>query len=407
MESLSSDGGVRKRILGEGSGEKCSANARVTLRYRLSLSETDPPFDTSDTRKDAVLSFRLGKGKVIRGLEVLVLSMVEGEKASGILSADYAYGTAGLPRFNVPPGAAIYAEVEVVSVELAEKKKSIAEMTPREQFQEASLCKERGNNFFKEAKVEKAVAEYQRCLRYIEQAYYKASSHDTDVVENVGQSAAKKIGTEAVSSENDAERESDAQDSAEENNKGQGGLHGDQLQSKRQENGVNAEDSVIYGAENVAAPEQEFHENLRQESSETGDGDGDYSGNAEEQAADEGFTEAEIQQESDDAPRSKDIAKPGVTESGYNSFATKNIVPANVEQTAISDDDPNESEVRDIHIAALNNLSLCLIKLGDNKKAESFASLSNGMDPENYKPLYYRYDSPSSGNQSVHCYMCF
>lgn len=383
MESLTSDGGVKKQILREGEGEVCGPTARVTLRYRLSLADADGPFDTSDARKSGSLAFRLGKGKVIRGLEILAASMLEGEKAFGVISSDYAFGKGGLPRCKVPPGASINVDIEMVKIEFTEKKKSIVEMTARERYLEASDCKERGNSFFKEAKIEKAVAQYQRCLRLIEYVFYRPDAGDEDQSRKNGKEdrkdASHKNKPNSLGAENSFAKGNVALNDSSVTNS----LEKVACEARMEQNGAKDESredsqSVVDLGVMPKTAESKLP-------SHSENGDGKSSDGRSSDSAEEGFVEAEVQPTSEDDLQNQAVA--GVEAKSTDSAIDDDVKSAD---TAMSDDDPAESEVRDIHIAALNNLSLCLIKLGDNKKAENLSSLSSTMDPENYKPLYYR-----------------
>jgi tetratricopeptide (TPR) repeat protein len=231
---------------------------------------------------------------VLRGLEALLESMEVGEVCEGELQAAWAYGDQGLERCGVKGGEKITATVTMVAGAGAERAKSLSDMSARERFVEAGACKESGNAFFKEAKLQQAAAEYRKCLRFVEYVFYRPREAATSDASSV-------TGEEC-------EDEVDVSDSA--------------------------------GAA-VGPPEG------GRAAGEGGQADGD-----------DGFVEAGAEPEPEPEPA--------------------------------ADDDPAEAEVRDLHVACLNNLSLCLLKTGDHRRVVEMASLSTQMDPLNHKPLFYR-----------------
>lgn len=346
-KAVTSDGGVKKKVLVEGDGDPVGVSAKVSFRYSLRLEGKQETFDSSEKRPDGLLSFRLGKRKAIRGLEILLASMCVGERCVGTLSARYAYGSKGLPRRNVPSNSRIEAEVELVSAEQVEQKKGILEMTSRERLDEALVRKRRGNDMFNEAKLEKAVAEYRTCLKYIEYVFYRAGRKDES--SNTTQADATPV-------------------------------------SKDSDNATSAgSDDSTESAESPSAPVP----SNAQESSVVADAEA-------EPGTDEGFVEAQVEDAEDQQEEASKAAAPIASSnsadddskqvSGSESHAAE---PAgNTEEACEAD--PEESEVRQVHVATLNNLSLCLLKLGENKEAERLCTLASNMDPENHKPLYYR-----------------
>ncbi|CAI5487735.1 unnamed protein product, partial [Closterium sp. Naga37s-1] len=83
----------------------------VHYEGRLTTGEV---FDSS--REDnAVFTFEVGKGKVIRAWDIGIKSMKVGELAELTCQSDYAYGDAGSPP-EIPPGATLVFEVELMAV---------------------------------------------------------------------------------------------------------------------------------------------------------------------------------------------------------------------------------------------------------------------------------------------------
>lgn len=378
MEPITPDGGVRKRVTRPGklddstdsSGEPSApvgARAKVTIRYSLSLPGVPEPFDSSSTRPSGLLSFTLGKRKAIRGLEALAASMCVGEYCVGEIDAGWAYGVKGLERCGVPGNTAVECEMEMVDAVVEKKGKSILEMTARERFVEAGECKERGNDFFRESKVEKAAAEYQRCLRYIEYVFYRPRREESETSDVTG---------------SEDERADDVEESGEhpgtvlEGQDGQTGSEslgdGSKLEADADEVGGDVEEEEVVevdvtgdgNGEEIAEVDVTGYGNGEEvaEVDTTGDGVGEGEDEGEGEG-DRGFVEAET-------------AADGDASKGGGSDAEA--------------EDPVESEVRELHIVTLNNFALCCIKMGENKKAVDSASLAATMDKSSHKPLFYR-----------------
>jgi tetratricopeptide (TPR) repeat protein len=391
-QSLTSDKGVSKKILRSADGEPAGSNAKVTLRYSLSVPGDAAPFDSSENRKDGNISLRLGKRKAIRGLEILAASMSAGECASGKLSSPYAYGAAGLKRCGVPPDASIEVELEMLHVERAHKAKGIAEMTSRERFEEATNCKERGNALFKEAKVERAAAEYQKSLRYVEYIFYRpqkadlsSSSRPSDSVANRFQQSEPRSDRGLSETDSDERRSSSRPDSEEEGDVEDADRTAGLLREERS-SGESGEDD-----------RNGFTNAEIQDDDPTVDGadvTSNIPGDVENKSIDEKVDESELQTR---GGSSSNAEARGELAHGELSKSSDDSAIDSEDGDAVRDNhdnnDPDETEVRELHVAALNNMSLCLLKLGDNKKAEQMTTVAISLDPENHKPLYYRFVS--------------
>ena len=105
---ISGDGGLKKKILVEGTGAKPKQNQKVAVNY-VGTFEDGKQFDASEDP----FKFTVGAGQVIKGWDVGVASMVVGEKAKFIIRYDYAYGEAGYPGV-IPPKATLVFEVELL-----------------------------------------------------------------------------------------------------------------------------------------------------------------------------------------------------------------------------------------------------------------------------------------------------
>lgn len=111
---LSGDGGVIKEILrhGEQGWLKPEKGDEVRMHYRGTLLD-GTEFDSSYVRNTPFV-FKLGEGKVIKGWDIVGLTMCKGEKAKITLKSEYAYGESGSPP-KIPPNATLVFEIELLS----------------------------------------------------------------------------------------------------------------------------------------------------------------------------------------------------------------------------------------------------------------------------------------------------
>lgn len=107
--NLTTDGGVQKKILVEGSGESPQKGNTASVNY-IGTFEDGKVFDQSKKP----FNFQVGAGQVIKGWDLGVATMKLGEKANFILKSDYAYGDAGYPGV-IPKKATLIFDVELLS----------------------------------------------------------------------------------------------------------------------------------------------------------------------------------------------------------------------------------------------------------------------------------------------------
>ena len=137
--SLSSDGGLQKKIIKEGNGEKPANNNEVEGIFNFYLVhytgklDNGEVFDSSRTRNNT-FKFVLGKGSVIKGWDEGVKTMKRGEIAEFKLSADYGYGARGAPP-KIPANANLNFEIELINFKETEKPKW--ELDPPEKIAKA------------------------------------------------------------------------------------------------------------------------------------------------------------------------------------------------------------------------------------------------------------------------------
>lgn len=111
---LTGDGGVQKKVIKEGSGDYVTPGSKVTVHYTGYL-DGGQEFDSTRKRQEP-FRFAVDKGQVIRGWDIALLSMREGETALVRCSPSYAYGEKGVAP-NIPPNAFLNFEIQLVKVE--------------------------------------------------------------------------------------------------------------------------------------------------------------------------------------------------------------------------------------------------------------------------------------------------
>ncbi len=102
-------GGLRSKVLKEGSGAKPAKGAAVKVLYSLTL----PDGRELDRSGPEPLSFKLGMGEVIPGFDLAVADMKPGERRVVAIPPELAYGERGAGGV-VPPNAILVFELELV-----------------------------------------------------------------------------------------------------------------------------------------------------------------------------------------------------------------------------------------------------------------------------------------------------
>jgi FKBP-type peptidyl-prolyl cis-trans isomerase len=104
---------LKIETLKAGDGVEAKNGDKVSVHYTGTL-ENGQKFDSSVDR-GTPFSFTLGAGQVIRGWDLGVLGMKNGEKRKLTIPADLAYGAAGAGGL-IPPNATLIFEVELLSI---------------------------------------------------------------------------------------------------------------------------------------------------------------------------------------------------------------------------------------------------------------------------------------------------
>jgi len=108
--------GVKKEIITEAppsNYKKPKAGDEVTVHYVGTLESDGSEFDSSRGRGEP-FQFTLGKGQVIKGWDLGVATMKQGEVAKFTLAPEFAYGDSGSPP-KIPEKATLVFEVELIS----------------------------------------------------------------------------------------------------------------------------------------------------------------------------------------------------------------------------------------------------------------------------------------------------
>lgn len=355
-EDLTHDGSLLKTILATAPEDAPAAarGAKVSLRYSIHLTDDidSPPLDSSTKRRDGLLTFTLGKNKVVPALELVAQSMRKGERCVVRVARAYTLGLHSLRKRGVEKGRELYLHVEMVEVDGGERVKGVMEMTPRERFEQAAVCKEVGNGFFKEQKFDKALAQYRMAIQYLANVYYKVNGARTER----SQESSKKADDGFVEAGvNDAEGEEDVQSSEKENKRG-----------SEENNNVNGDATDTKSEEVIQEIDMTTATHSQGDKMEAASGNG-----AEERGEQE--TGGEVTEEGD--------SDGGGTHQSEMNEAGGETMEA---------DDPEEKEVRSLHVTTLNNLSLCFVKVENYRQAVESASMALKLDPESSKALYYR-----------------
>ena len=159
--NVTEDGGVKKKILKEGSGEQASEGKEVHVNY-VGRNSNNQIFDQT---KDKPFTFKIGEHKVIKGWEIGVKTMKIGEKSEFILSPEYAYGSQKVSDL-IPENSTLTFEIELL--EIHTPKKEISEMSYEEKLTEGKKMKADGVEKYKSGDIAAARDFFHRAIAYLE-----------------------------------------------------------------------------------------------------------------------------------------------------------------------------------------------------------------------------------------------
>ena len=159
--NVTEDGGVKKKILKEGSGEQPADGNEVHVNY-IGRNKDNKVFDQT---KDKPFTFKLGSHTVIKGWEVGVKTMKVGEKSEFILSPDYAYGSQKVSDL-IPENSTLTFEIELLKVVVP--KKEIWDMSFEEKLEQGKKLKAEGVEKFKAGDISAARDLFTRAIAFLE-----------------------------------------------------------------------------------------------------------------------------------------------------------------------------------------------------------------------------------------------
>ena len=159
--NITEDGGVKKKIIKEGTGAQATEGSEVQVNY-IGRNKDNKIFDQT---KDKPFKFTIGSHQVIKGWEIGVKTMKIGEKSEFILAPEYAYGDKKVSDL-IPENSTLTFEIELLKVEIP--KKEISKMTYEEKLAEGKKLKEEGVNKYKAGDITNARDMFTRATAYLE-----------------------------------------------------------------------------------------------------------------------------------------------------------------------------------------------------------------------------------------------
>ncbi|KAL0214461.1 hypothetical protein P9112_006645 [Eukaryota sp. TZLM1-RC] len=130
--------------------------AKVTVHYTGTLEDSSK-FDSSRDRGEP-FSFTIDQGQVIKGWDIAVKSMKEGERASFWLHSSVAYGERGSPP-KIPANAPLVFDIELISFE-----PDYSSLSSNELIEIAVQEKQAGADKFSSKDLQGAAKHWQRSL---------------------------------------------------------------------------------------------------------------------------------------------------------------------------------------------------------------------------------------------------
>ena len=158
--NLTEDGGVKKKVLQEGSGNVCGDNHEVLVYYKGHINNK-----VFDQTKKEPFYFTIGNKEVIEGWEIGVKTMKIGEKAEFVIEAKYAYKEQGFGDL-IPPNSTLTFEIELIEIRPPLKK--LQDMDYPEKLSHAKKFKAEGVTKFKEKEFEWALEKFTKAIRFIQ-----------------------------------------------------------------------------------------------------------------------------------------------------------------------------------------------------------------------------------------------
>ncbi|XP_033123344.1 inactive peptidyl-prolyl cis-trans isomerase FKBP6-like [Anneissia japonica] len=172
MEDITKDGGVKKKIIKQGTGEIVTSGVSVRVHYNGFLEFSDEPYDSSRLRNKPQ-HFKLGEGEVIPGMDIAVSTMKKGEMSQFLIQSAYAFGKKGVPP-RIPEDATILFEIELLHFTddcITDNPGKDADW--KEVLKVVNSHRQMGNDLFRSNAIHKAFNKYQKAYRLLEDARLK------------------------------------------------------------------------------------------------------------------------------------------------------------------------------------------------------------------------------------------
>jgi peptidylprolyl isomerase len=123
------ESGIEYKITSGGNGQSPAMNDIVKVHYNLML-EDSTVVDSSFHRSEPV-SFKLGAGQVIKGWDIAMKLLSEGDEATLIIPPDLAYGDK--PMGDIPANSTLIFNVKIIDVVPAPKPFNLSTRSPIEE----------------------------------------------------------------------------------------------------------------------------------------------------------------------------------------------------------------------------------------------------------------------------------
>ncbi|KAL0210503.1 hypothetical protein RCL1_004939 [Eukaryota sp. TZLM3-RCL] len=131
-------------------------NSKVKVHYTGTL-EDGTKFDSSRDRNDP-FGFTVFGNQVIKGWDIAVSSLKEGERASFWIHYTLAYGERGSPP-NIPAKANLVFDIELLEIEV-----DYTDMDDESLLKEINIRKEKGGELFKNGELDGAIMNWKKAL---------------------------------------------------------------------------------------------------------------------------------------------------------------------------------------------------------------------------------------------------
>ncbi|KAJ3437896.1 peptidylprolyl isomerase [Anaeramoeba flamelloides] len=149
-------GAVTKKIIKPGKGESPKKLSKCTVSY-VGTDENGNVFDSSQSR-NSDFTFELGSHRIIKGWEIALQSMKQGEVSIFTIQPELAYQNNVISDILKPNSTVIY-EIELKSVDNTRCFEN--------RIKELNKTKEQGNNNFRGSRYNEAIGKYEECLRLV------------------------------------------------------------------------------------------------------------------------------------------------------------------------------------------------------------------------------------------------